>query len=205
MKMRINMGKGRFAKMLNVLFKLLILTLVFSIGGYLGQVTFEPQVITEREVQTIVIETEVYIPVERVVEKVIEKEVYVPVEKVIVKTIETLKPLRHFQYLNELERWLTNEVLNISFNIVDDETGQRINTFDCEDYALKLQERALGDGYLMSFEVIYPVEYNALFKQGRISNDTIHAVNLVIIGNKVYYIEPQNHEIVFVAYLDYDA
>lgn len=198
MKMRMSMGKGRFAKMLDVLFKLAILTLVFYAGGYLGQVTFEPQVITEREVQAKVIETEVYIPVERVV----EKEVYVPVEKVIVKPIETPKPLRHFQDLDELERWLGNEVLSIPFNVVDDETGQRINTFDCEDYAIKLQERALRDGYLMSFEVIYPTEYNALFKQGRIQDDTIHAVNLVIIENKVYYIEPQNHEIVFVAYLD---
>ena len=82
------------------------------------------------------------------------------------------------------------------------QTGQHINRFDCDDYAIRLQDKALGDGYVMSFEVIHYAEYNALFKQKRIPNGAIHAVNSAILGNKVYYIEPQTHEIVFVAYLD---
>lgn len=82
------------------------------------------------------------------------------------------------------------------------EKNYGINNFDCDDYALKLQEKALRDGYMMSFEVIRAVEYNTLFKQKQIPNGDIHAINSVILGNEVYYIEPQTREIVFVAYLD---
>jgi len=202
-------GKGGFNKALVVLFILATLTLVFCAGAYLGQATFEPQVIIDHEIQTV--ETVVYEPVDRVtervvyepVEKVIETIVYEPIEKVIVKRVETTKPLRYFQNLDELERWLGNMgVLDIRFDVVDKETGQHIKRFDCEDYAIRLQDKALRDGYLMSFEVIRSVEYNALFKQKRIPNGAIHAINSVILGNEVYYVEPQTHEIVFVAYLD---
>ncbi|GAJ18630.1 unnamed protein product, partial [marine sediment metagenome] len=113
------------------------------------------------------------------------------------------KPLREFQSLEELEQWLENiGVLDIGFDVVDKETGQHIQTFDCEDYALRLQEKALRDGYIISFEIIHSAEYNALFKQKRMPADTIHAINSAILGNEVYYIEPQTHEIAFVAYLD---
>jgi hypothetical protein len=136
-------------------------------------------------------------------ERLIEKVVYEPVEKVIVKRVETPKPLIHFQNIDELERWLGNiGVIDIHFNVVDEKTGQHIGKFDCEDYAVRLQTEALRDGYLMSFEVIHPMEYNALFKQKRIPNNDIHAINSVITGNELYYIEPQTHEIVFVACLD---
>jgi len=184
---------------------LAMLTLVFCAGGYLNQVNSKAQAVTEHEVQTkiIEIEKEVYIPVEKIVEKevyipvekVIEKEVYV--EKVIVKSVEIPQPLRHFQDLDELERWLGNEVFKIQFNVANNETEK-----DCDDYAIELQERALRDGYLVSFEVIHPAEYNTLFKRNRLPNGTIHAINSVIIENEVHYIEPQNHEIAFAAYLD---
>jgi len=196
-----NVGNGRFTKALGVLFILATLTLVFCAGGYLGQATFKPQIIVNHEIQTMdrVVERVVYEPVERVIEKV----VYEPVERVIVKRVETTKPLRYFQTLDELERWLGNMwVLDIRFDVVDKETSQRIKRFDCDDYAIRLQDKALRDGYMMSFEVIRHVEYNALFKQKRIPNGAIHAINSVILGNEVYYIEPQTHEIVFVAYLD---
>jgi len=200
-------ANGRFNRTLRVLFMLAILTLVFCAGAYLGQLTFEPRVIIEHEV----IESVVYKPVERIVEtivykpveKIIETIVYEPVEKVIVERIETTKPLRYFQSLEELEQWLVNiKVLDIRFDVVDKETSERIEKFDCEDYALRLQEKALRDGYIISFEVIHSAEYNALFKQKRIPANTIHAINSVILGNEIYYIEPQTHEVVFVAYLD---
>jgi len=192
-----NMANGRFIKALGILFILATLTLVFCAGGYLGQATFEPQVIIVHEIHTI--DRVVYEPVETVIEKV----VYKPVETVIVKRVETPKLLRHFQDLDELEQWLGNMwVLDIRFDVVDKETSQRIKRFDCEDYAIRLQGKALRDGYIMSFEVIRSVEYNALFNQQQIPNSAIHAINSVILGNEVYYIEPQTYEIVFVAYLD---
>ncbi len=201
------MANGRSTKALGVLFMLATLTLVFCAGAYLGQLTFEPRVIIEHEV----IERVVYKPVERIVEtivykpveKIIETVVYEPVEKVIVEHVETTKPLREFQSLEELEQWLDNiGVLDIRFDVVDKETGQHIQTFDCEDYAIRLQEKALRDGYIISFEIIHSAEYNTLFKQKRIPSGAIHAINLVTLGNDIYYIEPQTHEIVFVAYLD---
>jgi len=188
--------------------------LVFCAGGYLGQVTFRPQVVVEHEIHTVYKVTEriEYEPIEKViekvvytpVEKVIERVVYEPVEKVTIKYIEKPRPLYQFQDLEELERWLGNiDVLNIHFKMVDRETGQHIkNGFDCDDYALRLQDKALRDGYMMSFEVVHPREYNELFQQGRIPDGTIHAINSAIIGNGVYYIEPKTHEIVFVAYID---
>jgi len=200
-------ANGRFNRTLRVLFILAILTLVFCAGAYLGQLTFEPRVIIEHEV----IERVVYKPVVRIVEtiiykpveKIIETVVYEPVEKVIVEHVETTKPLREFQSLEELEQWLVNiEVLDIRFDVVDKETSERIEKFDCEDYAIRLQEKALRDGYTISFEVIHSAEYNALFKQKRMPSDTIHAINSVILGNEIYYIEPQTHEVAFVAYLD---
>lgn len=191
------MANGRFTRALGVLFILASLALVFCAGGYLGQATFQPQVIIDHEIHT------TYRVIDRVEYKPVERVVYEPVERVIVERIETPKPLRHFQNLDELECWLGNMwVLDIRFDVVDKETGQSIKRFDCEDYAIRLQEKALRDGYIMSFEVIRSVEYNALFKQKRIPSGAIHAINSVILGNEVYYIEPQTHEIAFVAYLD---
>lgn len=192
-----NVANGRFNKALVVLFILATLALVFSAGGYLGQATFKPQVIINHEIHTV--ERVIYEPVERVVERV----VYEPVERIIIKRVETPVLLRRFQNLDELEQWLgNNTVLDIRFDVVDKQTGQRIKRFDCDGYAIRLQEKALRDGYIMSFEVIRHVEYNALFKEKQLPNGAIHAINLVILGNDVYYIEPQTHEIVFVAYLD---
>lgn len=193
--MSVNVTKGRFIKALGVLFILATFTLIFCAGGYLGQATSEPKVIIDHKIHTI------HKVVDRVVYKPVERVEYKPIEKVV-ERVETPKPLRHFQNLDELEGWLGNiGVLDIRFDVVDEES-QRIKKFDCEDYAIRLQERALRDGYIISFEVIRSAEYNALFKQKRIPNGAIHAINSVILGNEVYYIEPQTQEIVFVAYLD---
>ena len=191
---------------------LAILALFFCAGKYLVQVTPKPQVIIAYEIHTVdkvtgevvhepgesVIERVVYKPIEKVIERV----EYAPVERAILNRIENPRSLSHFQDLEELERWLKNiEVRDIGSDVLGKEING-IKSFDCDDYALKLQERALRDGYIMSFEVIHSGEYNDLFKQGQIPVGTIHAINSVIIGNEVYYIEPKTHEIVFVAYLD---
>jgi len=154
-----------------------ILTLVFCAGGYLGQATFEPQVIIEHKTLTIY----------QVIEKV------VPIEKVIVERVEVPVKLRDFETLEKLEQWL-------------EETGIRVqfggNLFDCDNYALGLQQKAINDGYLMSFEAIRADEYNKLFKANKLTPGELHAINSVIIGNDVYYIEPQTREVVLVGHLD---
>jgi len=198
---------------LGLLFILVILAVVFYAGRHLGQVYPEPQIIITYNVKTVdniadddeygavgsLVERVVYKPTEKVIERVL----YEPVERTILNRIENPKSLRYFQDLEELERWLENvEVQDISSDVMDKGINQGVKSFDCDDYALKLQERALGDGYMMSFEVIHSSEYSDLFQQGQIPDGTIHAINSVIIGNEVYYIEPETHETVFVAYLD---
>ena len=71
-------------------------------------------------------------------------------------------------------------------------------------HTAQFSEKLITDllGYIMSFEVIRSKEYNALFKQKRIPSGVIHAINSVILGNEIYYIEPQTREVAFVAYLD---
>ncbi len=105
--------------------------------------------------------------------------------------------LRNFSDLEELKQWLRDRrnVTTVRF--------QSPNTIvDCDDYALELQHKALADGYIMSFEVIEESEYNALFKTPLPPSLSLHAINLAIINNNVYYIEPQTDEVAFVARLD---
>jgi len=106
--------------------------------------------------------------------------------------------LRYFSDLEEMRLWLATagaEVTSVYFQ----PSGSEV---DCDDYALDLQRKALADGYILSFQVIRGSEYNAFFKSKLPSAQTLHAINSAIIGNNVYYIEPQTGEVVFAAYLD---
>lgn len=179
----------------------MILAGVFCTGKYLGHAIPESQPTFNYEIQN----------ADKVTGKVtnesgestIERAEYKPAESTVLNHLENPKLLRNFQNFDELERWLENvKIQDISSDAVAKETDQGITSFDCDDYALKLQEKALQDGYMISFEVIYSDEYGDLFKQGQIPDGAIHAINSVIIGNEIYYIEPANHEIAFVACLD---
>ncbi len=121
-----------------------------------------------------------------VVEAVVEYKA-IEIERIVETKVETvvIQPVRHFESLNELESWLSGVII--------------VSWGDCDDYALIMQELALSQGYIISFEVIYPDEYNPLFET---QLDKPHAMNLAVIGNEIYYIEPQTMEIVLRGYLD---
>ena len=106
--------------------------------------------------------------------------------------------LHNYNSLEELKQWLV-EVSTNTTTIYFEQPGA---TVDCDDFALALQRKALADGYMMSFQVIEPSKYNDLFKGSQIPPNTLHAINLAIIDNNAYYIEPQTYEVVFAAYLD---
>ncbi|MFH1382159.1 MAG: hypothetical protein ABIH70_04610 [Chloroflexota bacterium] len=106
--------------------------------------------------------------------------------------------LRNFNDLDELRQWVAG--LNVTTNTVYLQNPEI--TLDCDDFALTLQDRALDDGYRMSFQIIETDRYNTLFQNTKMPPDTLHAINLAIIGNEAYYIEPQTGEIVLAAYLD---
>ena len=128
---------------------------------------------------------------------------YSPATGIDLSGVESPGLLSCFQDLEELKQWLaTIEIPSTGPSITTGNTEQPAEDYDCDDFALMLQVKALKEGYIMSFEIIHHDEYNALFQHGRIPHGTIHAVNSVIIGNAVYYIEPKTREIVFVANLD---
>lgn len=154
----------------------------YCLGAFIGKATFEPKVITQTEtlVQTV---TE-YQTVEKIVH--VDK----PVVEYVDKIVEVPRESRNFNSVEELEQWLSNIIW---FKQAD---------FDCDDFAFQLQDRALNDGYKLNVELIQSSEYNRLFKKAKLRPNKIHAINLALIGNKAYYIEPQNYEIVFVANID---
>lgn len=72
----------------------------------------------------------------------------------------------------------------------------------CSDYALQLQTDAEADGYQLSFQIIEPETYNNMFHMAQIPAGTLHAIDLAIIGDYAYYIEPQTDEVVLAAALN---
>ncbi len=86
--------------------------------------------------------------------------------------LEEAQP-RHFSSTEELEVWLANDDTN-QMEYSSDE-------FNCVDFALMLQERALDSGYILSTEVL-PVGS--------------HWVNIAIIGDRIYIIEPQDDRVI---------
>ena len=166
-----------------------VLTLAFCAGTHVSPVAFEPQTtaVIEPRVESRLVATHTIQYVDRSVAKVkyVERVKRVPVE------------LCNFSDLEELKQWLEDKknVTIVRFQSPD-------TTVDCDDYALEMQQKALADGYIMSFEVIGRSEYNALFKTELPLSQSLHAINLVIIGNDAYYIEPQTDEVVFATHLD---
>ena len=111
----------------------------------------------------------------------------------IVKEIIVEKPIEQSEFSSkeELEKWLAEDDTegNVYFFVRADGTEVSSAKYDCDDYAVDLQKRALKDGYLMSASVVE-------------KEDQLHMINLVTIGNDVYYIEPQTDEVWFYSHLD---
>ena len=85
----------------------------------------------------------------------------------------------HFSSKQELVAWLAQDDTDSHEYIPD--------TFDCDDFALTLQQHALGDGYIISCEYV---------------PEDDHMLNTAIIGNFGYKIEPQMDEVTFWFFLD---
>jgi hypothetical protein len=105
--------------------------------------------------------------------------------------------LRNFTTLRELEQWINGEIRTATLRF---STESKI--IDCDDYAFEMQQEALADGYIISFQIISRSEYNEMFAASLPEGQSLHAINLAIIGNSVFYIEPQTGEVVHAAYLD---
>jgi len=179
-------------------FAIIALSILFGSGATIGQAASEPQTTTYTNtnlntgfnptVEARLIETNTVQYVEKpvTVVKYVERVTRVPIE------------LRNFSDLEELKQWLV-EVNTNTTTIYFERPGI---TVDCDDFALTLQQKALANGYMMSFQIIETNRYNGLFKDSQMPPNTLHAINLVVIGNNAYFIEPQTGEIVFAAQLD---
>jgi len=147
-------------------------------------------IFTSEPVTDVVIVEKPVIREVEVIKEVVEKEIEY---RDIVKEVTIEKPIEQSEFSSkeELEKWLAedNTEKNVYFFVRADGTEVSSAKYDCDDYALDLQKRALKDGYLMSASVVE-------------KGDQLHMINLATIGNDVYYIEPQTDEVWFYANRD---
>ncbi len=161
----------------------------FFLGGYVSEIAAEPQVI------------EVPVEIEVVKWKEPEKEVIYLEAEPIIDTVEVVVEvpveLRNFESTEELEEWLEDN--HIDYAIMLYMGGKK---FDCDDYALRLIKDAKADGFQLWFQVL-PPNYKRPDTRERITkSDEAHALCSAIIGNGLYFIEPQTDEYWFAAEVD---
>jgi hypothetical protein len=89
---------------------------------------------------------------------------------------------REFESLAELKAWLAEDDSNTTLYIFG--SGCMAN-YDCDDFAAALVYNALRDGYAVSLQI-----------EGN------HMLNSAIIGNEIYFIEPQTDEVWLWGYRD---
>jgi hypothetical protein len=89
---------------------------------------------------------------------------------------------KEFKSVEELKTWLAQDVTNDTFYIFGNGC---LSNYDCDDYAVALVRNALSDGYLVSLQV-----------------EERHMINSTIIGNKIYFIDPQSDKVWFWGYRD---
>ena len=138
---------------------------LFCWGLVYSKITTVPEIIVQKETRDI----SRYI--ERPTVEVVEVEKEVPVQ------------LRHFGSEEELIEWLHADKT--------DELTYIEDRFECEDFSQTLMNNAVEDGLYMSFQVLknYTRPETKEFIKGP------HAINSTIIGNYIYFIDPQNDEL----------
>ena len=82
---------------------------------------------------------------------------------------------QEFGSVGELKVWLAQDDTDSTIYIFG--TGC-VSLYDCDDYAVALVYNALFDGYSVSLQV-----------------ESNHMLNSTVIGNNIYFIEPQNDKV----------
>lgn len=92
--------------------------------------------------------------------------------------------LEEFASLEELRGWLAKDDIDkYVYLFCDDDGVARLSgRYDCDDYALELQYRAAVSGFLLSATII----------NGPVGP---HMINMAVIGNDIYYVEPQDDNV----------
>ena len=89
---------------------------------------------------------------------------------------------KEFGSVDALKAWLAQDDADSTLYIFG---AGCISNYDCDDYAVALVRNALSDGYSVSLQM-----------------EGAHVLNSTIIGNKIYFIEPQSDEVWFWEYRD---
>ena len=94
--------------------------------------------------------------------------------------LKGIYPPKNFPSSKALKDWLAED---------DTDSREYIEgEFDCDDFALMLQQHAFEDGYKID------MQYS--------DNDDLHAMNSTIIGNYFYFIEPQSDRVTRIGRVD---
>ena len=149
------------------------------------------------------------------VDKIVEvtKEIEIPVIERIYNNVEVevekyiykYKELKHWDNLDELESWL--KINKLPIVIIASNTGlvgftniTQDARYDCDDYAIELQRKALEQGYIISLQLI-----NNGFLNGVVvsPHKEPHMACLAIVEKSIYYIESiPPHKVVYITNLD---
>lgn len=126
-----------------------------------------------------------------------------PGQQTVSHADEQYMPLREFASREELEDWVSrNSTIHVSFDSKGTLDLTRLkpdSQFDCDDYAREFQRKAARDGYYLSVQL---VRDGKLFNRQVTNSYELHMGNLALIGNDVWYVEPQTGKITWVCNLD---
>jgi len=101
-------------------------------------------------------------------------------EKIVKEPIYINGEWREFESLGVLTEWAEKHLADIWM------VGSKMA--DCDDYAERLQTEAYKDGYLLSSQLVT----GGMLNGKNVSNFTeVHMGNLAMVGNAIYFIEPQ--------------
>lgn len=113
--------------------------------------------------------------------------------------------LKDFESVEILRGFIQQDNTNEFVRLVADNNGTINFDNQCEESALQLIQRAEAKGYRLNFQVINVRDYarwRYLLPKGQLAWDDGHAVCSAIVGNDIYFIEPQNDNVWFAYHLD---
>jgi hypothetical protein len=113
--------------------------------------------------------------------------------------------LEDWQSVEELRAFLDADDTESNVTIISQTGGQISFTGQCEDFALQLRARAAAIGKNLEIIAINSAELNkwkSYFGNKSLSNGDYHALNMAIIGNEIWYVEPQQDICWHAMYLD---
>ena len=177
--------------LIDIIFLIFLICGSLYLGFWYGQDTFEPQVIERTAIKT---ET-------RIEYQVVIDEVRVPVEVPVEVIVEKPVLLADWESVEELALFLEEDRTDSHIYLKMGKDGEISLEGMCEDFAIQLRDRAMLKGKHLSIEILTRQEIREHYGI-RTPTGVLHAINVAIIGNEYWYVEPQTDEMWLAGYLD---